>query len=103
MSTFKSDFLRTLQDRGYIKQTTHEAELDAYCSTGVPMAYIGFDATAESLHVGSLVQIMLLRRLQQAGGNWPVAVGAPNEMQSKLVPGRDMGKSGRSDAAQHEW
>ncbi|MAP95089.1 MAG: tyrosine--tRNA ligase [Ponticaulis sp.] len=75
MSTFKSDFLRTLQDRGYIKQTTHEAELDAYCSTGVPMAYIGFDATAESLHVGSLVQIMLLRRLQQAGGKPVVLMG----------------------------
>ena len=75
MSEFKSDFLRTLQTRGYIKQTTHEAELDAYCSEGVPMAYIGFDATAESLHVGSLLQIMLLRRLQQAGGKPVVLMG----------------------------
>ncbi len=75
MSEFKSEFLHTLQTRGYIKQTTHEAELDAYCSEGVPMAYIGFDATAESLHVGSLVQIMLLRRLQQAGGKPVVLMG----------------------------
>ena len=75
MSTFKSDFLQTLQARGYIKQTTHEAELDTYCSTGVPTAYIGFDATAESLHVGSLLQIMLLRRLQQAGGKPVVLMG----------------------------
>lgn len=75
MSNFKSDFLHTLQARGYIKQTTHEAELDAYCSNGVPTAYIGFDATAESLHVGSLLQIMLLRRLQQAGGKPVVLMG----------------------------
>ena len=75
MSTFKSDFLHDLQVRGYIKQTTHEAELDAYCSTGVPTAYIGFDATADSLHVGSLVGIMMLRRLQQAGGKPIVLMG----------------------------
>ncbi|MAK62089.1 MAG: tyrosine--tRNA ligase [Ponticaulis sp.] len=75
MTNFKSDFLHTLQTRGYIKQTTHEAELDAYCASGVPMGYIGFDATAESLHVGSLVQIMLLRRLQQAGGKPVVLMG----------------------------
>lgn len=75
MSEFKSEFLHTLQTRGYIKQTTHEAELDAYCSEGVPTAYIGFDATAESLHVGSLVGIMMLRRLQQAGGKPIVLMG----------------------------
>ena len=69
MSDYTSNFLRTLEERGYIKQATHTAELDAYCSSGVPVAYIGFDATADSLHVGSLVGIMMLRRLQQAGGN----------------------------------
>lgn len=75
MSEFKSDFLHTLQTRGYIKQTTHEAELDEYCAKGVPTAYIGFDATADSLHVGSLVGIMMLRRLQQAGGKPIVLMG----------------------------
>lgn len=75
MSDFKSDFLRTLQTRGYIKQTTHEAELDAYCSQGVPVAYTGYDATADSLHVGHLVSIMMLRRLQQAGGKPIVLIG----------------------------
>lgn len=75
MSDYKSDFLRTLDERGYIKQTTHVAELDAYCTSGVPTAYIGFDATADSLHVGSLVGIMMLRRLQQAGGKPVVLMG----------------------------
>jgi tyrosyl-tRNA synthetase len=75
MSTYTSDFLHTLDVRGYIKQVTHTAELDAYCSTGVPKAYIGFDATADSLHVGSLVGIMMLRRFQQAGGKPIILMG----------------------------
>lgn len=75
MSEFKSDFLQALQTRGYIKQTTHEHELDAYCAKGVPVAYTGYDATADSLHVGHLVSIMMLRRLQQAGGKPIVLIG----------------------------
>lgn len=75
MSDYKSDFLSTLETRGYIKQATHGPELDAYCASGVPVAYIGFDATADSLHVGSLVGIMMLRRLQQAGGKPVVLMG----------------------------
>lgn len=75
MGNYKSEFLKTLSERGYIKQVTHEAELDAYCTGGVPTAYIGFDATADSLHVGSLVGIMMLRRLQQAGGKPIVLMG----------------------------
>ena len=73
--SFKSDFLRTLRDRGYIHQITHPAELDAAASTGIVTAYIGFDATAPSLHVGSLIQIMMLRRLQQAGHKPVVLMG----------------------------
>ncbi|MBU4040932.1 MAG: tyrosine--tRNA ligase, partial [Alphaproteobacteria bacterium] len=72
---FKSDFLRTLQARGYIHQITHPAELDAAADAGVVTGYIGFDATAPSLHVGSLIQIMMLRRLQQAGGKPIVLMG----------------------------
>ncbi|MEN5363811.1 tyrosine--tRNA ligase [Brevundimonas intermedia] len=72
---FKSDFLRTLQARGYIHQITHPAELDEAAATGVVPGYIGFDATAPSLHVGSLIQIMMLRRLQQAGGKPIVLMG----------------------------
>ena len=72
---FKSDFLRTLQARGYIHQITHPAELDAAADAGIVTGYIGFDATAPSLHVGSLIQIMMLRRLQQAGGKPIVLMG----------------------------
>jgi len=75
MSDFKSDFLRTLDQRGFIEQATHTAELDAYCSTGVPACYYGCDATADSLHVGSLVGIMTLRHFQKAGGKPIVLIG----------------------------
>lgn len=73
--TYKSDFLKTLQERGYIHQITHPAELDEVSSSGVVTGYIGFDATAPSLHVGSLIQIMMLRRLQQAGHKPVVLMG----------------------------
>jgi len=75
MSDYTSEFLRRLDQRGYIKQVTHMAELDTYCQTGVPVAYIGFDATADSLHVGSLVGIMMLRHFQKAGGKPVVLMG----------------------------
>lgn len=68
MSQYKSEFLRELSWRGFIKQMTHEAELDAYCASGTPVAYIGFDATADSLHVGHLMSIMMLRIFQRHGG-----------------------------------
>ena len=76
-TTFKpeSDFLRTLFERGYVYQITDEKGLDEYASSGVPVGYIGFDATAKSLHVGNLVSIMMLRRLQQAGGKPIVLIG----------------------------
>ncbi|PXA85976.1 tyrosine--tRNA ligase [Caulobacter sp. D4A] len=73
--SFKSDFLKTLQARGYIHQITHPEELDTAAASGVVTAYIGFDATAPSLHVGSLIQIMMLRRLQQAGHKPIVLMG----------------------------
>ena len=74
-AAFKSEFLKTLQARGYIHQITHPDELDAAAAGGVVTAYIGFDATAPSLHVGSLIQIMMLRRLQQAGHKPIVLMG----------------------------
>ena len=73
--TFKSDFLQTLQARGYVHQISHPEELDQAAAAGVVPAYIGFDATASSLHVGNLVSVMLLRRLQQAGGKPIVVMG----------------------------
>ena len=75
MSEFSSDLLRLLSERGYIHQTTDAAALDALAAKQVVPGYIGFDPTAPSLHVGSLVQIMLLRRLQQAGHKPYVLMG----------------------------
>jgi tyrosyl-tRNA synthetase len=72
---FESEFLRTMQARGFIHQITHPAELDAAAKAGPIAGYIGFDATAPSLHVGSLIQIMMLRRFQQAGHKPVVVMG----------------------------
>ncbi len=66
-STYASDLVRTLVERGYLYQATDMEGLDKAASAGAISGYIGFDLTATSLHVGSLVQIMMLRRLQQAG------------------------------------
>src|SRR6476469_530662 len=66
MTTYTSDLLRLLDERGYVHQITDPEGLDALAAKQVVPGYIGFDATEPSLHVGSLVQIMLLRRLQQA-------------------------------------
>ena len=69
----KSDFLRILRERGYVHQCSDWAGLDAKAASGDLVAYIGFDCTAPSLHVGSLVQIMLLHWLQKTGGK-PIAL-----------------------------
>ena len=73
--TYQSDLLSTLAARGYIHQLTDAAALDALATRQVVPGYIGFDPTAPSLHVGSLVQIMLLRRLQQTGHKPIVLMG----------------------------
>ena len=75
MSTYQSDLLRLLDQRGYIHQLTDAKALDALAARQVVPGYIGFDPTAPSLHVGSMVQIMLLRRLQQAGHKPIVVMG----------------------------
>src|SRR5271156_90532 len=100
MGPFKADFLRTLSERGYIHQMTDAAGLDAQLNSGVTSAYIGFDATADSLHIGNLVQIMLLRRLQQAGhrpivlmGGGTTKIGDPSgrEETRQLLTGEQIG------------
>jgi tyrosyl-tRNA synthetase len=73
MSTYKSDFLNTLSSRGYIHQCSDAAGLDSLAQANKVVAYIGFDCTARSLHVGSLVQIMLLYWAQQTGQK-PIAL-----------------------------
>jgi len=75
MTAYTSELLRLLDTRGYIHQATDANALDALANKEVVPGYIGFDATAPSLHVGSLVQIMLLRRLQQAGHKPIVLMG----------------------------
>jgi len=71
----RSDLVRTLVERGHIYQATDLAGLDAAALKGPISAYIGFDATGSSLHVGSLVQIMTLRRLQKTGHKPIVLMG----------------------------
>lgn len=70
---FKSDFLRVLEERGFVHQISDPDGLDRRLRAGPVAAYIGFDCTADSLHVGNLVQIMLLHWLQQTG-NRPIAL-----------------------------
>jgi tyrosyl-tRNA synthetase len=73
MTQYKSEFLNTLSQRGYIHQCSDNDGLDALAAAKKLVAYIGFDCTASSLHVGSLVQIMLLHWLQ-ASGNKPIVL-----------------------------
>ena len=75
MSKYQSELMTTLVDRGFLYQCTDEDGLDKAASDGVVTGYIGFDCTAPSLHVGSLVQIMMLRHLQRAGGRPIVLLG----------------------------
>ena len=86
----RSDLVRVLQERGHIYQATDLEGLDRLALEGPISAYIGFDATASSLHVGSLVQIMTLRRLQQTGhrpivlmGGGTTKVGDPSDKNSQ--------------------
>jgi len=97
MADQRSPFLADIVDRGFLHQCTDLDGLDQRLSAGMASAYVGFDATADSLHVGNLVGIMLLRRLQQAGhrpivlmGGGTTKVGDPS--------GKDEGRRLLSDA-----
>ncbi|NBW74896.1 MAG: tyrosine--tRNA ligase [Sphingomonadaceae bacterium] len=95
--TYQSSLLRLLDERGYVHQMTDPAGLDALAARQVVPGYIGFDATAPSLHVGSLVQIMLLRRLQQAGHK-PVVLMGGGTTRIGDPTGRDESRKMLSDA-----
>jgi len=73
MSDYKSDFLRVLAERGYIHQISDVAGLDAAAAAKKAVAYVGYDCTAPSLHIGHLISIMMLHWLQQTG-NKPIAL-----------------------------
>jgi tyrosyl-tRNA synthetase len=87
-STFKprSDFLRIMLERGYVHQCTDLEALDAALNAGVVTTYVGYDATADSLHIGHLISIMMLRWLQKCGhrpitlmGGGTTKVGDPTD------------------------
>ncbi|GJL91511.1 tyrosine--tRNA ligase [Hyphococcus sp.] len=96
---YKSEFLNVLNERGFIAQGTNLEGLDEKTSSGIVTAYIGFDATAKSLHAGSLIQIMMLYWLQQTGhrpialmGGGTTKVGDPTgkDEQRKLLTDDDI-------------
>lgn len=100
MSTTKSDFLNELKARGYIHQITDEAALDKLARSETITGYIGFDCTAPSLHVGNLLGIMMLRKLQETGhrpvvliGGGTTKVGDPSgkDEQRKLLSDAEIG------------
>lgn len=80
MTKYKSDFIKTVTERGYLHQCTDMDALDDRAQSGIISAYIGFDCTAPSLHVGSLLPIMLLRILQQSGHKPIVLMGGGTTM-----------------------
>ena len=96
--TYTSSLLRLLDERGYLHQLTDAEGLDALAAKQVVPGYIGFDATAPSLHVGSLVQIMLLRRLQQTGHK-PLVVMGGGTTRIGDPTGRDESRKMLSDEA----
>ena len=74
MTTARSDFLRTLDERGFIHQCSDMPGLDALAAKGEVIAYVGYDCTAPSLHVGSLLSIMMLHWLQVTGAGKPIVL-----------------------------
>ena len=67
MTTYKSDFLRVLDERGLIHQVSDPAGLDALCRQGTQTAYVGYDATATSIHIGNLISLTMLYWFQETG------------------------------------
>jgi tyrosyl-tRNA synthetase len=98
MSEFKSDFLRVLASRGFIHQVSEPEALDALAASGRVTAYIGFDCTAPSLHVGSLLQIMMLYWMQQTGHR-PIALMGGGTTRVGDPSGKDESRRILTDAA----
>ena len=74
MTTFKSDFMNELQWRGFIHQVSDAAGIDALAAKGGVVAYVGYDCTAPSLHIGHLLSAMMLHWLQETGGGKPITL-----------------------------
>ena len=101
MTAYKSDFLRELEARGYIHQVSEPAALDALAKSGRITAYIGFDCTAPSLHVGSLLPIMMLRILQKTGHR-PISLMGGGTTRVGDPSGKDESRKLLTDAAIEE-
>jgi len=101
MSTFKSDLLRELSERGFIHQVSEPEALDALAAKSKITAYIGFDCTAASLHVGSLLPIMMLYWLQQTGHR-PIALMGGGTTRVGDPSGKDESRRLLTDAAINE-
>jgi tyrosyl-tRNA synthetase len=101
MSTYKSDFLNVLASRGFIHQVSEPEALDALARTGTVTAYIGFDCTAPSLHIGSLLPIMMLHWLQQTGHR-PIALMGGGTTRVGDPSGKDESRKLLTDQAINE-
>jgi tyrosyl-tRNA synthetase len=101
MSTYKSDFLNVLASRGFIHQVSEPEALDALARTGTVTAYIGFDCTAPSLHIGSLLPIMMLHWLQQTGHR-PIALMGGGTTRVGDPSGKDESRKLLTDEAINE-
>ncbi|QQS14908.1 MAG: tyrosine--tRNA ligase [Rhodospirillales bacterium] len=96
-ASFKSEFMRVVHERGMVHQCSETERLDALLASGVRVAYIGFDCTADSLHVGHLLQIMLLRWWQRCGHK-PIALMGGGTTKVGDPSGRDETRQLLSDA-----
>ena len=92
MSAYKSDFLQVLAERGFIHQVSDADGLDARAAAGAITAYVGFDATAPSLHIGNLLTIMMLHWLQKTGHK-PIALMGGGTSKIGDPSGRDTSRS----------
>jgi len=101
MNTYKSDFLNVLAARGFIHQVSEPEALDALARSSTITAYIGFDCTAPSLHVGSLLPIMMLHWLQQTGHR-PIALMGGGTTRVGDPSGKDEGRRLLTDDAINE-
>jgi tyrosyl-tRNA synthetase len=97
MSAYESDFLQVLAERGFIHQVSDADRLDAKAAAGPITAYVGFDATAPSLHIGNLLTIMMLRWLQKTGHK-PIALMGGGTSKIGDPSGKDASRSLLADA-----
>ena len=98
-----SDFLQVMRERGYVHQLSDEAGIDALATRGELNTYVGYDCTAPSLHVGSLISIMMLHWLQETGAGKPIVLMGGGTTRVGDPSGKDESRqilTGRTDRRQ---